>query len=99
MKVPAGTSWAVIVVFATGKGIPVRLAQFDAAAADTQPSAVVASNAPTKVSPEFCLVIAFLHFVQAEVHRLRAFLVSGNLADLKAASATDWPKRLCRLFW
>jgi hypothetical protein len=59
MKVPAGTSWAVIEVFGMGNGITVRLAQLDAAAADTQPSAVLASNAAIKVSPASCLVIAF----------------------------------------
>jgi len=55
MNVPAGTSWAVMVVFGTGNGMPVRLAQFDAAA-DTQPSAVVASNVDVKLSLRFRLV-------------------------------------------
>jgi hypothetical protein len=62
MNVPAGTSWAVMVVFGTGKGIVGTLAQFDAAAAATQPSAVVASSVPTNVRPEFCLVIGFPPF-------------------------------------
>jgi len=63
MKVPAGTSSTVIVVFKTGNGIPARLAQLEAAA-DTQPSAVVASNVPRKVSPKFRLVIAFPPFLR-----------------------------------
>ena len=63
MNVPAGTSWAVMVVFGIGNGMVGRLAQFEAAAADAQPSAVVASNAPPKVSREFIgPVIAFPPF-------------------------------------
>lgn len=55
--VPAGIDWAaVMVVFATGSVRPARLSHV-AAAADAQPSAVVASNAVVKLVKRFCLMV------------------------------------------